>query len=204
MARPLRTYIAGASWHITQRGVNRSATFKGSADYRVFLTIMRLESQRTGVRIHAYALMGNHLHLLATPLSETSFPSLMQGIGRRYVQFFNRCHDRSGALWESRYRTALVHDDRYWLTCMRYVELNPVRAGIVEDPKEYRWSSYAHHALGRTDGAITDHPVYLALGASAAERQCAWREICGQELPAPELDALRASIKRGHIRLDQP
>jgi putative transposase len=188
MARQPRTYIAGASWHLTQRGVNRSLTFKGSADYRVFLTIMRLESQRTGVRIHAYALMGNHVHLLATPLSDTSFPTLMQGIGRRYVQFFNRCHDRSGALWESRYRTALVHDERYWLTCMRYVELNPVRAGIVADPNEYRWSSYAHHAHGGSDGLITEHPVYLALGASAEARQLAWREICAQETWLPELD----------------
>lgn len=202
MARQRRTYVAGASWHITQRGVNRAVAFKAATDYRVFITIMRLESVRTGVHIHAYALMGNHVHLLATPQSVAAFPALMQGIGRRYVQFFNHQYERTGGLWEGRYRTALVYDERYWLTCMRYVEMNPVRAGIVTDPKEYRWSSYAHHAFGKSDGLITEHPLYLALGASADVRQVAWREICGQQVPASELDSLRKAIKRGHIAGD--
>ena len=196
-------YVAGASWHITQRGVNRCLTFKAALDYHVFLSILRLESARTGVHIHAYALMGNHLHLLATPQSDAAFPALMQGIGRRYVQFFNYHYERAGALWEGRYRTALVHDERYWLTCMRYVELNPVRAGIVSDPQEYRWSSYSHHALGRSDTLITEHPLYLALGASSETRQLAWREICGQEVPPSELDSLRKAIRRGRVACEQ-
>ena len=199
MARRRRVFVDGFSLHVTQRGVNRGVIFKAPSDYRVFLSILAFESDRSGVRIHAYAMMRNHIHLLATPESQTSLPSLMQGLGRRYVLFFNDRYDRSGALWEGRYRDALVHDERYWLTCMRYVELNPVRAGIVKHAGEYRWSSYWHHGLGHRDAIITEHPLYLSLGESPDMRQRLWREICGQQLSDAELTNLRTAIKRGIV-----
>lgn len=199
MARRRRFFEEGFSWHVTQRGVNRSVIFKTPTDHRVFLSILRFESECHGFHVHAYTLMRNHLHLLGTPDSEKSMPKLMQALGRRYVPFFNCRYKRTGALWESRYRPALLHDERYWLTCMRYVELNAVRAAIVSGPEEYRWSSYPHHALGAHDDVVTEHPLYLSLGASPEARQHAWREICGHQIPQNELDRLRQAMKRGIV-----
>jgi putative transposase len=199
MARRRRFFEEGFSWHVTQRGVDRSAIFKTLTDYRVFLSILRFESECHGFQVHAYALMRNHVHILGTPGSEKSMPNVMQALGRRYVPFFNRRYQRTGVLWESRYRPALVHDQRYWLTCMRYVELNAVRAGIVSGPEKYRWSSYRHHALGFHDDVLTEHPLYLNLGATPESRQQAWREFCGNQMSQSELDALRQAMKRGLV-----
>jgi putative transposase len=173
--------------------------FKTPTDYRVFLSILRFESERHGFSVHAYTLMRNHVHVLGTPESEKSMPQLMQALGRSYVPFFNCRYRRTGALWQSRYKPALIHDERYWLTCMRYVELNGVRAGIVSGPEKYRWSSYLHHGLGIIDDGVTEHPLYLGLGASAEARQCAWREICGHQIPHNDLNRLRQAMRRGII-----
>ena len=199
MARRRRFFEEGFSWHITQRGVNRSAIFKTPTDRRVFLSILRFESECRGFQVHAYTLMSNHLHVLGTPGSEKSMPQLMQALGRRYVPFFNHRYQRTGALWESRYRPALVHDERYWLTCMRYVELNAVRAGLVSRPEKHRWSSYRHHAFGTYDEVVTEHPLYLGLGLTGEARQLAWREFCGNQMPQNELDGLRLAMKRGIV-----
>ena len=115
------------------------------------------------------------------------------------MPFFNCRYERTGPLWESRYKPALVHDERYWLTCMRYVELNPVRAGIVTAPEMYRWSSYLHHGLGTYDELLTEHPLYLGLGISPEARQQAWREMCGHQIPPNELGKLRQALKSGII-----
>jgi putative transposase len=199
MARRRRFFEEGFSWHITQRGVNRCAIFKTASDYRVFLSILRFESECHGFRVHAYALMRNHVHLLGTPGFQESMPNMMQALGRRYVPFFNGRYKRTGALWESRYRPALVHDERYWLTCMRYVELNAVRAGVVTGPEKHRWSSYLHHACGAHDEVVTEHPLYLNLGSTPEARQQVWREFCGNQMPQGELDRLRAAMKRGIV-----
>jgi putative transposase len=199
MARRPRFFEEGFSWHITQRGVNRSVIFKTPTDYRVFLSILRFESECHGFQVHAYALMRNHVHVLGTPGSQESMPKMMQALGRRYVPFFNCRYKRTGGLWESRYRPALVHDERYWLACMRYVELNAVRAGVVSGPEKHRWSSYLHHALGAYDDAVTEHPLYLNLGAAPEARQQAWREFCGNQMPESELDKLRQAMKRGIV-----
>ena len=199
MPRRSRCFVEGLSHHVTQRGVDRGLIFRSRTDYAVFLAILRHESQRWQLRIHAYTLMSNHLHFLATPESATSLPKTMQALGRRYVPFFNRRYNRTGALWEGRYRPALVYDERYWLTCMRYVELNPVRAGIVSKPEQYRWSSYAHHAFGKRDALVSGHPLYSALGATPESRELAWRRICGQEISANQLDSMRKSIREGIV-----
>ena len=199
MARRPRFFVEGFSWHVTQRGVNRSVMFKTSTDYRVFLSILRFESERNGFKVHAYTLMRNHVHVLGTPGAEHSMPKMMQALGRRYVPFFNCRYERTGALWESRYKPTLVHDERYWLTCMRYVELNPVRARIVRAPEKYRWSSYLHHGLGTYDELLIEHPLYLSLGTSPEARQNTWREICGHQMPQDELGKLRQALKSGII-----
>lgn len=196
--------MQGFSWHVTQRGVNRCAIFKTSTDYEIFLSILRFESERHGFTVHAYTLMRNHVHVLGTPEYERSMPNTMQAVGRRYVPFFNTRHQRSGALWQGRYKPALVHDERYWLTCMRYVELNAVRAGIVTAPEKYRWSSYLHHGLGTDDEVITDHPLYLNLGSSPDQRQHVWRAICGHQVPQSELDRLRLAMRRGILMAEPP
>jgi len=123
----------------------------------------------------------------------------MQAVGRRYVQFFNRRYARTGGLWEGRYRIALVYDERYWLTCLRYIELNPVRAGIVASPDQYRWSSYLHHAFGKADQLITEHALYAALGSSPHARELAWREISGQHVSPDQLELMRRSIRSGLV-----
>jgi len=199
MARRTRCFIEGLSCHVTQRGVNRALMFRGPTDYRVFLTILQYECERLGLRVHAYALMRNHVHLLATPEHLTSLPRTMQAVGRRYVQFFNRRYARTGGLWEGRYRIALVYDERYWLACLRYIELNPVRAGIVASADQYRWSSYLHHAFGKSDQLITEHALFAALGSSSEAREFAWREICGQQIPPDQVELMRRSIRSGLV-----
>ena len=199
MARRSRCFVEGFSYHVTQRGVDRGLIFRARTDYAVFLAILRRESARCQLRIHAYTLMRNHLHFLATPDSATSLPKTMQALGRSYVPFFNRRYNRTGALWEGRYRLALVYDERYWLTCMRYVELNPVRAGIVNKPEEYRWASYVHHAFGKPDALVSGHALYSTLGATPESCQLAWRRICGQNIPADHLESMRKSIREGIV-----
>jgi putative transposase len=197
--RQPRCFLPGLSCHITQRGNNRSLIFRAPSDYDVFLIILRHASERHAVPIHAYALMPNHIHLMVTPGSATALPRAMQAVGRRYVQYFNRRYGRSGGLWEGRYRPAHVHDERYWLTCMRYVELNPSRGGLVASPEQYQWSSYAHHAFGKPDRLITEHFLYTALGSSPKVRQGAWREICGQQITSEHLECIRRSIWAGFV-----
>lgn len=176
--------------------------FRASTDYEVFLTLLAYTCGECGLRVHAYALMGNHIHLLATPERETSLPDSMQALGRCYVPFFNKRYSRTGVLCQGRYQAALVHDERYWLTCMRYVELNPVRAGIVAKPEDYQWSSYAHNALGKRDRLISEHPLYSGLGSSSELRQLAWRQICGQAITPEHIESLRKSIRAGVVISD--
>jgi len=197
--RQRRCFVPGVSCHVTQRGNNRSPIFRASSDYDVFLVLMRWSFERLAVAVHAYALMTNHVHLLVTPEKETALPRAMQALGLRYVQYFNRRYSRSGGLWEGRYRSALIHDERYWMTCMRYVELNPVRARIAVSPEHHRWSSYAHHAFGKPDSIITDHSLYLALGRPPEARELAWREICNQKMTPEELEHMRRSIRSGIV-----
>ena len=133
---------------------------------------------------------------MMTPRVVTALPKAMQCVGRRYVQFFNRRHERTGGLWEGRYRSAMLDDERYWLNCLRYVELNPVRAGLVDRPEGYRWSSYRTHALGVADALLTAHPLYLGLGGTPAERQHTWRGRCGG-VESPEDLAETLRVLRG-------
>ena len=197
MARRPRSYFPGLTLHVVQRGNNKSEVFRDVSDYRFFLKLLRHESERHEVAIHAYALMTNHFHFMATPADDAGLSTMMQSIGRTYVPVFNLRHQRTGGLWEGRFRSFVIETESYWLKCMRYVELNPVRAGMVSRSEEYRWSSARAHIAGRDDDLLTDHPLYERLGATANERQISWRAICGEVVPDTELAAMRDAIRRG-------
>lgn len=197
VARQPRFFIPGVTQHVIQRGNNRADMFRSPCDYEVFLHALREVSLRYPVDIHAYALMTNHVHLMVTPGSATALPAAMQAVGRRYVRFFNHQHHRTGGLFEGRYRSVLIDTDAYWFTCLRYVEFNPVRAGLVATPEAYRWSSYPVHAFGTPDTLLVPHALYLGLGETAADRQRSWRAICGNPLPDDQLAEIRRAINTG-------
>lgn len=177
MARLQRLYLPGCAQHIIQRGNNREACFYDEADYKAYLSFLKEAAQKYRVNIHAFVLMTNHVHLLVTPKDQYGVSRLMQAQGRKYVQYFNFTYDRSGTLWEGRYKSTLVDADEYLLTVYRYIELNPVRAEMVAHASEYPWSSYQYNALGKPTQLLTAHPLYLELGKSDEERQYAYRSL---------------------------
>jgi putative transposase len=197
VARLPRLTVPGYPHHIIQRGNNRQALFADRDDYLHLLEYLAEGGQKYDVAIHAYVLMSNHFHLLATPAHQTSLPSLMQALGRRYVRRFNDRHARSGTLWEGRYKAAVIESERYLIACMAYIELNPVRAGMVAQPGDYPWSSYAHQTGVRHDPLITPHSLYWALGNTPFSREAAYRSIVETGLPAEQVSSLTAATLRG-------
>ena len=177
MPRKPRFHLPGVPQHIVQRGNNRQACFFAEADYLYYPDALRIAADKFGGRIHAYVLMTNHVHLLMTPDRENALSEVMQSVGRRYVRYVNTEYRRSGTLWEGRFKASLVQSEAYLLTCCRYIELNPVRAGMVDHPGEYRWSSYSANALGAVDETLCLHDEYRRLGATGAERQAAYRAL---------------------------
>ena len=186
MPRQPRYFIPHIPQHVIQRGVNRQAVFFKPRDYLLYLDTLRAAAHRYRCAIHAYVLMTNHTHLLITPGTERSLPQLMQAMGRGYVQKLNRSYGRTGTLWQGRYKASLVQDDLYLLTCFRYIELNPVRAGLVRHPKDYPYSSYHHNATGHPDATLTAHPVYQSLATTQEQRLAAYRALFADDI-APEL-----------------
>lgn len=177
MPRQPRYFIPGIPQHVIARGNDRQAVFFRERDYKRYRRALRDAALDSGCQVHAYVLMTNHVHLLVTPERKGSLPLMMQAMGRTYVQPLNACYQRSGTLWEGRYKASLVQTDEYLLACQRYIELNPVRAGMVEAPGDYRYSSYRHHALGIEDPLLTPHSVYLALHAQPSARRYAYRNL---------------------------
>jgi putative transposase len=198
MARPLRCILPGVAVHIIQRGVNRTTCFRAEADYLVYLSTLRQLAGKYGCALHAYCLMTNHVHLLVTPSKAKSCAELMRDLGRRYVPYFNRRHGRSGTLWEGRFRACLVESARYVLACYRYIELNPVRAGIVSHAAGYLWSSYAVNSGARSDPSITPHAEFLALSADTGRRHAAYRGLFDEEMDLPLVEAIRDATNGGY------
>ena len=196
MPRLPRYVIPGQPQHIIQRGNNRNVIFAAEMDYQFYLDKLGELSRRLDCDLHAYVLMANHVHLLITPHTEEGISKLMQSLGRYYVQFFNYTYSRTGTLWEGRYRATLVDSERYLLTCMRYIELNPVRAGIVEHSSKYPYSSYRHNALGKENGLLTPHRLYRRLGATPAERQAAYRALFRAHIPEATLREIRDATNK--------
>ena len=182
MPRQLRYFIPGIPQHVIARGNDRQAVFFRERDYRLYLRALRNAATDCGCQVHAYVLMTNHVHLLVTPEQKRSLPLMMQAMGRTYVQRLNARYHRSGTLWEGRYKASLVQTDEYLLACHRYIELNPVRAGMVDAPGRYPYSSYRHHALGVEDPLLIPHPVYLALHAEPTARRSAYRNLFRDKL----------------------
>jgi putative transposase len=197
MARLPRSKVAGFPHHVIQRGNNRQPVFADVADYQRYLYLLHEISADQGVALHAYVLMTNHVHLLATPDADEGISRFMQALGRRYVRWFNDRHQRTGTLWEGRFRSTVVAADRYLLACMRYIELNPVRAGLVAAPEEYRWSSNAHHVGRIVDPLITDHALFWALGNTPFERQSAYQRLFETPLASDDLEQIRRGTNRG-------
>ena len=166
MPRRARLSVPGIPWHIIQRGNNRAVCFNAAADYQFYLHCLDELAGKFGCAIHAYVLMTNHVHLLLTPQKTGSAALLMKHLGQRYVQYFNRTYQRTGTLWEGRFRSCLTQTENYVLACYRYIEQNPVRAGMVKRPQDYRWSSYHANGAGRPDSLITPHDEYINLGKS--------------------------------------
>ena len=191
MGRQLRQFREGLSLHVIHRGNNRQTIFGDDHDCEWFLTLLRNAFDEHRVAIHGYVLMKNHYHFQVTPAAEDSLASGMQQLGIKYVRYFNRKYGRVGHLYSARPREILIEDERYWLACLRYVEQNPVRAGIVSAPGDYRWSSYRTHAFGEPCSWLTPHRCYLALGRNDIERQRAYRAIAEPTLPEVELVPLR-------------
>jgi putative transposase len=199
MARPPRVVLAGQPLHVLQRGNNRLATFFADEDRCFYLQTLQEASERLDCAIHAYVLMTNHVHLLLTPPDERAPGRLMQAVGRRYVRYINTHYRRSGTLWEGRYKSTLIDSEDYLLTCSRYIELNPVRTGMAEDPRQHRWSSHRHNAHGEPDALLTPHALYEALGATAAERQRAYWDLFKTHLETQTLEAIRRNTHDGTV-----
>ena len=197
MVRQRRYGVAGQPQHIIQRGNNRGPIFFGEGDQTLFIEFLAGAADRYGLAIHAYVLMPNHLHLLATPGEADSLSRAMQAFGRRYVRYVNRRHGRTGTLWEGRFRSTVVDSERYLMACMRYIDLNPVRAGLVPAPEGYPWSSHRHLAQGRADALVTPHPLYLALGPTPEARQASYAALCRQALAPEIVEALRHHTNAG-------
>lgn len=196
MARLPRLDLPGIPQHVVQRGNNRSVCFFDDQDRFAYLDSLTQASRKFGCQIHAYALMTNHVHLLATGVEKGAVPAMMQSVGRRYVRYINSIYGRTGTLFEGRYKSSLIESERYLLTCYRYIELNPVRARMVVDPGDYRWSSYRHHVLGEGNDLITDRPEFQSLGANPAERQAAYRAFVREGTNDEDLTAIRAHLNK--------
>lgn len=200
MARLPRHVIPGQPQHVIQRGNNRQAIFAAEADYQFFHDALVEAAQKHGLAIHAYVWMSNHIHLLATPEYDDSISKVFQSVGRKYVQYFNYTYKRSGTLWEGRYRATVVDSEQYLLTLMRYIELNPVRAGMVPHPRDYPWSSYAFNAQGETGPNavwLTHHKEYQRLGRNAADRQSTYRQLFRAAVSNDDLKEIRECTHKG-------
>jgi putative transposase len=196
MPRKPRYFIPGVPSHVVLRGHNRAPCFMQGDDFRYYLRSLRAACRHGAARVHAYVLMTNHIHLLMTPTDDDSIPWVLQSVGRRYVQYVNQTYGRSGTLWEGRYKTSLIDSERYLLTCYRYIELNPVRAGMVRSPEKYRWSSIHANAYGSGDDLVVGHEAYLGLAHGLPERLAVYRALLGEALSEEELHDFRTATRR--------
>jgi putative transposase len=199
MPRITRNCPADLPVHVIQRGNNRQACFASDSDFKAFAHWLFEGASRFSVHIHAWVFMTNHIHLLMTPSCPTGISRTMQFLGRHYVRYFNYQYKRSGTLYEGRFKSSIVQNKRYLLACQRYIELNPVRAAMVDDPADYIWSSYRAHAMGCQVKMWQPHPEYLALGDTCASRMVAYRRLVGQELEIELITEIRNAANTGLV-----
>lgn len=196
MPRMKRLDLPGVAQHVVQRGHARQPCFFREADYARYLHDLREAALKTGCDVHAYVLMANHVHLLVTPKAEGAVARMMQAVGRRYVRYVNDTLSRTGTLWEGRYKASLVDSERYVIACYRHIELNPVRAGLVEAPEKYRWSSFPANGHGIRDPLITPHNAYLELAPVAESRRSYYRNLVNEPVTPEEIMKIRLYLQR--------
>ncbi len=202
MPRRSRLVVPEMPLHIIQRGINRAVCFQMDNDYLVYLDQLRHCASLADCAIHAYVLMSNHVHMLVTPHTENAPGRLMKGLGERYVRYFNRRHGRTGTLWEGRFRSCLVTDERYFLVCQRYIELNPVRAGMVLRPGDYQWSSFRANTCNTCSTFLTPHDCYIGLGRDEEIRQANYLALFEHAISEQDLTHLR-SATNSNFRFDK-
>jgi len=198
MARGPRLIVPGIALHIVQRGHNRRDCFRHDSDYLVYLSNLWELAKRTQCALHAYCLMTNHVHLLLTPSSPGGTALLMRNLGQRYVQYFNRRYERSGTLWEGRYHSCLVDSGTYVIACHRYIERNPVRAGMARSVDDYLWSSHGGNAGYASSKLLTPHPEYMALAADDTSRVIAYQSLFAMDDEPAFLAAIRDATHGGY------
>jgi putative transposase len=198
MARHPRLILPGVALHIIQRGNNRNACFRQDSDYLTYLAHLRHLSAKYHCEVHAYCLMTNHVHLLLTPAASDTCAWLMRDLGRCYVRYYNRRHGRSGTLWEGRFRSCIAESAQYVVACYRYIELNPVRAGMVHHPSEYPWSSHAVNTGMRADPMVKPHCEFLALAANATSRHAVYRRLFEGPFEESLLRSIRDATNGGY------
>ena len=197
MPRRPRLELAGVPLHVIQRGNNRALCFLADGDRHMYLKFLGDAAARHRCAVHAYVLMPNHVHLLVTPTEPGAVAAMMQDLGRRYVRLFNDIHERTGTLWEGRYKAAMVDTERYFLTCQRYIELNPVRARLVDHPASFCWSTYRHYALGAKNPLVIAHELVLRLATGETARREAYAALFDEPLSAEALDNIRSCTNKG-------
>lgn len=199
MPRRPRLQLSGVPLHVIQRGNNRQACFYTEEDYRFYLEWLTTYSKKTRCQVHAYVLMTNHVHLLLSSERSGGAGALMKALGQRYVQYVNRQYRRSGTLWEGRFRSCLVQQDEYLLGCQRYIELNPVRAGMVVHPADYQWSSFRCNGQGEDDPVVAAHPLYGELGGTAEQRRKHYRALFRPDMDARLVDQIRSATNGNYV-----
>ena len=197
MARQPRLTVAGYPHHVIQRGNDRQAIVRDDADRGKLWALLVEQAAIFKVAVHAYVLMDNHLHLLATPQTDDGLPKLMQAVGRSYVRYFNLRHQRTGTLWEGRYRSNLIESERYLLACMVYIDLNPVRAGMVQESADFKWSSHRHCIGQLSDKLVTPHALFWGLGNTPFAREAAYLSLVQAGLAVAEKEQLTRSALSG-------
>jgi len=197
MARLPRIDIPGIPQHLIVRGNNRCDIFHDDADRMIYLSFLDEGLREHACDLHAYVLMTNHVHLLATSHREGEFSALMQFVGRKFVRLMNMRWGRTGTLFEGRFRSCPVDSETYVLACMRYIELNPVRAGVVPRPEAFPWSSYMRNAGGSPGSPLVPHEVYNHLGRDSEERGRHYHGLIAEGIPGSELEKIRASARQG-------
>lgn len=204
MARKPRMFLDAMPYHIINRGHNRMHCFSSEVDKRIFFNMLCEKLTAFSVKLHAYVLMSNHYHLLLTPENGSELPHFMQCLGRKYAAYYNTTNARTGTVWDGKYFASAIETDYYLLACYRYIELNPVRAGLAQSPAGFAWSSFQTNACGKHSDMIVPHATYQALGDNALARLKAYNALFTKQMTDEELQDIRSTLTRNKVKQPTP